>query len=180
MESKKDIRHAFDLLEACSRKKADPGTLPIESDAEKVERLVQAQGSEVAKLVQAQGSQPKTTFAESRTQTACVSWFNSHYPELEGCLFHIPNEGKKSIRQGARWKALGGVAGVADLVLIYQGTCAFFELKAAKGVLSERQKAWRAIVQAQGFHYHVIRNVEDFKDLAAAWLEIQGYRRNEG
>ena len=60
-----------------------------------------------------------------------------------------------------------GWAGVPDrLILLPGGRVIFAETKRPKGgVLSARQKRWRAILQALGFWYTVVWTLEDVKQL---------------
>lgn len=59
------------------------------------------------------------TASESIEQQNLFEWakiFSGKYPELT-LLYHIPNEGKRSLKEGARMKAEGLKAGVPDLCL---------------------------------------------------------------
>lgn len=124
---------------------------------------IKAESENLARELRPRGE--RTNYPESALQMRCVAWFLRTYPEAEGCLFHVPNEGKRSIRQGERGKRLGMVSGVADLVLIHKSQVVFFELKSPLGSLSESQRRWRDVVTAQGFPYHVIRTIGDFRDV---------------
>lgn len=53
---------------------------------------------------------------EHETQAACVRWFRAAWPGLRGRLFAVPNGGRRDAVTGARLKAEGVVAGVADLI----------------------------------------------------------------
>ena len=55
--------------------------------------------------------------AEHRLQCACVRWFRYQYPHHASLLFAVPNGGRRDAVTGARLKAEGVVAGVADLLL---------------------------------------------------------------
>jgi len=58
--------------------------------------------------------------------------------------FHVPNGEARSAATGAKLKAMGVLAGVADFVIIYRGNVLFLELKSeGKGRLSKAQKAFK-------------------------------------
>lgn len=51
--------------------------------------------------------------------------------------------------------------GVSDLILLKDGKAIFIEVKAPKGVLSEHQKDFGAIVTNAGAEYIVVRSIDD-------------------
>jgi len=105
--------------------------------------------------------------SESALQQSCVRWFDFQYPEYRLNLFAIPNEGQRTPRNGARMKAQGRRAGVADMFLAYNvGTpkCGFFiEFKTDKGKQSEHQSEFEAAVVKQLYDYKIIRSFEEFE-----------------
>ncbi|MDE6338672.1 MAG: VRR-NUC domain-containing protein [Muribaculaceae bacterium] len=107
---------------------------------------------------------------EHQLQVACVRWFNYQYPRLRGCLVATPNAGRRSIVTGARFKAEGLTAGVADLSLYYKGKTLFIEMKTPKGRQSPSQKEWQQTIEAQGFRYVICRSFEDFTKLINEYI----------
>ena len=105
-----------------------------------------------------------TNESESRLQQSCYMHFHNSYPHLRGLFFKIKNEGTNRIT-GARDKATGLIAGVADSCLLINGTAVFIEFKTETGKQSPAQKAWEATVKAAGYQYHVIKTLEQFKEL---------------
>lgn len=113
---------------------------------------------------------------EHNLQCACVQWFNLQHRDLRGLLFAVPNGGARSKATAGRLKAEGVVPGVADLILLvprcfkahddegwYNTIHALcIEMKTAKGRQSPEQKAWQAIVEAEGYRYAVCRSFDDF------------------
>lgn len=112
---------------------------------------------------------------EHKLQCACVQWFNLQHRDLRGLLFAVPNGGARSKATAGKLKAEGVVPGVADLILLVprlygghdekgwystHGLC--IEMKTANGRQSPEQKAWQAIVEAQGYRYAVCRSFDDF------------------
>jgi hypothetical protein len=112
--------------------------------------------------------------AEHRLQRDCVLWFRLRHPRLALRLFAIPNGGRRDAVTGARLKAEGVVAGVADLFLaVPRGGCGglFVEMKAAGGRLSAAQRAWSADVAAGGdYRYRVCRSLDGFRAVSEAYL----------
>lgn len=113
---------------------------------------------------------------EHNLQSACVQWFNLQHRDLRGLLFAVPNGGARSKATAGKLKAEGVVPGVADLILLvprcfkahddegwYNTIHALcIEMKTAKGRQSPEQKAWQAIVEAEGYRYAVCRSFDDF------------------
>jgi hypothetical protein len=109
-----------------------------------------------------------TKIAEERLQFEIVSWFrntyclNYHSPKF--LIFSVPNDSANPVEQ-ARKKSTGLMAGVSDLIVLLPGRCLFVEVKTETGVQSDRQKDFERDVQALGFTYHLVRSLEDFKNL---------------
>lgn len=101
---------------------------------------------------------------EHRLQVQCVCWFRCVHQDMAPLLFSIPNGGARNAITGAKLKAEGVVAGVADLCLAVPrgGGVLFIELKTPTGRQSERQKAWQAAVEKAGNTYVVIRDFSQF------------------
>ena len=77
-------------------------------------------------------------------------------------FFHPANEGKRKFRAIRSFHNNGGIAGVADLVLLLKGgRCVFVELKADKNKQQKSQIAFEHAVRALGFEYYVWRDVDD-------------------
>lgn len=113
---------------------------------------------------------------EHRRQCACVHWFSLQYPKLKGRLFAVPNGGRRDEITGARLKAEGVVAGVADLILLKSNRdygALLIEMKTRKGRQRETQKIWQNIVCADDeYKYVVCRSIDDFK------REVDDYLKN--
>lgn len=93
---------------------------------------------------------------EEEEQILIFEWAKiqkSAYPELR-LLYHIANEGKRSVQTGARLKAAGLSSGVPDICLpVAKGgyNALYIELKRQKGGrLSENQKKWLSELNAAG------------------------------
>lgn len=94
---------------------------------------------------------------EEEEQIWLFSWAAlnlGRWPELE-LLHHIPNGGKRSKPEAARFKAMGVKRGVSDIFLPvarggYHGL--YIELKAKDGKVEKEQKEWIDAVQEQGYY----------------------------
>lgn len=101
---------------------------------------------------------------ESKLQQACVRWFRIQYPAYSRRLWAVPNGGARNEITGAILKAEGAMRGVPDLFLSlprggYSGC--FFEMKTAKGKVSDHQKAFMA-EHEKDYKCVVCRSLDDF------------------
>lgn len=71
----------------------------------------------------------------------------------------------KNQSHGAILKAIGMVAGVADLTLLTANGAVFIELKTETGKQSQAQKEWEQKVRGFGYEYHIVRTLEEFQEL---------------
>lgn len=84
----------------------------------------------------------------------------------------IPNEARRSIVAGRMMKAAGLTPGAPDLICIGpEGRVAFLEVKAPKGVVSERQADVHERLRRKGHVVAVVRSQDD----AYAVLEGAGW-----
>ena len=84
--------------------------------------------------------------------------------------FHCPNGAPTSARTGARMKAMGLLAGVADMVIIRPGGLVYFlELKSPKGRLSPAQKAFEDACWVNGIPYAIASNPERVEAVLRGW-----------
>lgn len=100
-----------------------------------------------------------TKYIEDELQIACATWLACE-ERLHGDIigYHVPNGGRRSKSEGARFKRMGVRAGVADLIIhTDMPTTVYVELKAKDGRLNANQKKFRDSVKHLGFDYHIIR-----------------------
>ena len=103
---------------------------------------------------------------ESGEQRALFEWAGIQggvYPELR-LMYHIPNEGKRSLAMGARMKAEGLRKGVPDIHLPvarngYHGL--FIEMKRKGGRPEEEQIAWLNELRKNGHVAEVCYGTDD-------------------
>jgi tRNA-dihydrouridine synthase len=83
--------------------------------------------------------------------------------------FHCPNGEARSAKAGARLKAMGTLAGVADICLTIRGHSYYLELKRRTGRQSPEQIAFAAAAGAAGATYAVARSPEEAKEILRRW-----------
>lgn len=107
------------------------------------------------------------TDEEHRIQCSCVRWFTLKYPQYQGLLFAVPNGGRRDAVTGAKLKAEGVIAGVADLIFLKRNSryCGLLiEMKKPKGKQSESQKEWERIINTLGeFKYVRCHSFDEFR-----------------
>lgn len=113
---------------------------------------------------------------EDEEQTTVFSWAelaSSRWPELR-LMHHIPNGGRRSKAEAARFKAMGVRAGVPDIFLPvargrYHGL--YIELKAMDGKLTKQQKEFLEYVRGEGYAGVVAYGAEAAMDTIARYLK---------
>lgn len=114
-----------------------------------------------------EGEEQATLFNWARMQ----SW---KWPELE-LMYHIPNGGKRSKSEAARFKAEGVKSGVPDIFLPvarggYHGL--YIELKRLRGnSATENQNAWIERLRAQGYRAEVCKGWEAARKVITEYME---------
>lgn len=102
---------------------------------------------------------------EHRIQCACVQWFRYQYPHYAHNLFSVPNGGRRDKVTGAKLKAEGQLAGVADLILLRRNAnygALLIEMKTRKGRQADTQRTWQQLIEKDGYKYVVCRSLDDF------------------
>lgn len=118
--------------------------------------------------------------ADENVEQICLlrwaQWQTSAYPVL-ALLFHIPNGGKRSKTEAARFKAQGVRAGIPDLCLpVQRGGYAglYIELKAKKNEPTKEQLAWLSALDTQGYKTAVCWGWEAASRVLLAYLRQEG------
>jgi len=111
---------------------------------------------------------------EDDLQHAVITFLRWALPH-DAMAWAIPNGGKRSPREAARMKGLGVVSGIPDIGICFRGRCIFLELKSARGVMSEAQKAMHKKLIYCGADVMLIRSLEDCeKALREACVPLRG------
>lgn len=82
---------------------------------------------------------------------------------------HIPNEGKRTPRQGRFLKQMGMVPGAPDFVFLWGDGSGAIELKTQKGRVRESQKDFEAACLRHGTRYRVCRSGEEVERVLREW-----------
>ena len=102
------------------------------------------------------------TVTELQLQAQIFQYHWNNYPKQRGLLFHVNNKARNSI-EGNKFKAIGVIPGVSDLVYLKPGgKPLFIELKIESGSQSTIQKTWQQTVENNGYQYIIIRSLEEF------------------
>ena len=88
-------------------------------------------------------------------------------------LIHVPNGGYRTRAEAGRFKAMGVVAGVPDLLLfaprgVYNGLA--LELKAGAGKPSANQVEYLDLLSRSGWRTQLCYSVEDFQLAVSNYL----------
>ncbi len=102
----------------------------------------------------------KPKVSESNIQKAVINFLKVKYPSV--IAIAPRNEGKRTFAQTNYEKAIGMLAGAADLILFMPGGGTLhLELKTERGRLSENQKRMRDRLAALGHDYRLAYGFED-------------------
>lgn len=102
--------------------------------------------------------------SEEQLQAACFLWSWNEMPITRRLISYNLNNSKNKI-DGARNKAKGIVVGRADLEFLWNGQLHYIELKFDNGSQSKGQKRFQDAVIKHGAKYHIIDDLQQFKDL---------------
>lgn len=113
---------------------------------------------------------------EDQLQISCIRYFDYAYPRISHLLHHSPNGGKRNLREASRFKAMGVRAGFPDLILLIANkeyNYLAIELKAPKGVQTEKQKEYQRLIESNGGKYSICRKVDDFINTIQEYLKTK-------
>lgn len=101
---------------------------------------------------------------EDQIQAKVFQYFHNNYPETRKLLFHVPNGGLRNLREASKFKSMGVIAGVPDLLLINKGKLYGIELKTEDGVLSKVQKELHKVWELNGIEVLVTYGLKESID----------------
>jgi hypothetical protein len=99
---------------------------------------------------------------EFKLQAQCFRYHWNERPQERGRLFTVNNNSGGKF-EGAIMKAMGVVAGVADMMYLSDAGLIALEFKTPTGRQSPVQKQWQETIEAAGYRYVIIRTFEEFK-----------------
>ena len=101
------------------------------------------------------------TKSEDQLQAQIFQYHWNTYPAERGLLFHVNNKARNAI-EGNRFKAMGVISGVSDLIYLKPGgKPVMIELKTETGAQSAEQKKWQAAIEASGYEYRIVRSLSE-------------------
>lgn len=127
----------------------------------------------------------KLKITETQIQIGIVEWANWHQQQYSALanLIHIPNQGKRSWRQGKEFKAMGLKSGFPDLFLfapVLQGekkevwrSGLAIECKSEKGKLTPEQIDWQIRLTHWGYAWALARSVDEGVAILKEYLGIK-------
>ena len=83
--------------------------------------------------------------------------------------FHVPNGGWRSRVESAILKAIGTVAGVPDIICLFEGRCYALELKAGRGRLTDVQRLVHERLRKAGADVAVAHGIDQALAQLEAW-----------
>ncbi len=123
-------------------------------------------------------------YIEDKLQTACVQWFDLQFSKISRLLHHSPNGGRRSAREGARFKEMGTRAGFPDLILCYPAKgyhALFIEMKtrSKSSRQSQSQKEYQALLEKYGYKYTVCRSFVEFQKTIIDYLSKDSQNKDK-
>ena len=107
---------------------------------------------------------------EEQIQGAVASYLDRALPE-DAVWMHVPNGGARHPAVAAKLKWAGVKPGAPDVLVVWKGRAIWIELKAAKGTLSDAQKAMQERLTLSGaVVFPIARSVD----------EVEGFLRGVG
>jgi len=122
--------------------------------------------------------------SEDALQQAIIHVYRSYTPQEEWFrVFHVANGGKRNSFEAMKFKRMGVIAGVSDLVcLLPNGKVGFIELKFGNNGLSPAQVSFRDFCQKNGYKWALCRSVGEavntFKDWGIARTKYEREKEN--
>lgn len=98
---------------------------------------------------------------EDRLQIQVMDYLRLQYPKV--LAFHVPNGGNRSAREGARFKKMGVLPGVADIIIFHNFEVTFIELKIKPNKQAPSQKEFENKVKEQGWGYIICYTFDEAK-----------------
>lgn len=131
-------------------------------------------------------TQPKDIIepTEYQIHTAFVEYVRVKYPEKAEYLIHIPNEGKRSVVEGKRQKALGLCKGASDIFFpmfhmkhLEDETVAVFgglwiEIKTKQGKETKHQIAFRERMTAAHYKAVCVHSLEGAIAIFEQYIQV--------
>jgi hypothetical protein len=102
---------------------------------------------------------------EDILQSDCWKWLWNNHPVTRRCCWHVPNGGKRIIKEAAKFKAMGVLAGVSDIHFIWASQLYIIELKVGVNHITDAQEQYIRAATKQGAIFYECRSLEKFKEI---------------
>lgn len=105
---------------------------------------------------------------EDYIHAGIVAYLRVCHPDC--LILHPANGGLRSKREAAKFKWLGVLPGIPDIIILRpSGRFCLLEVKGPKGVLSPDQKAVKAHCERFEMPWALVRSIEDAREALIGW-----------
>ena len=87
----------------------------------------------------------------------------------DALAFHVPNGGKRHVWEAAKFKRMGVVPGIPDILILQGGHLYGIELKVGKAKQTGSQKQIESVFEKCGASYVVCRTREEIRNQIITW-----------
>jgi hypothetical protein len=115
-----------------------------------------------------------TRRSEEADLQACVIAHLRFRAPKSALWFHVPNEGKRDPREGARLREMGMRAGTSDLVILHDSIFHALEIKTESGKATQPQRDFVADVKAAGGKAAIVYGLTAAIAQLEAWNLLNG------
>ncbi len=105
----------------------------------------------------------KHKHTEVKVQIAIAQFLAWNEDSAIWTYFAVPNGELRDKVAAAKIKAMGGRAGVSDIVIDHKGRITYVEVKTDDGQMSKPQESWAFNCRKRGVEYHIVRSVDDME-----------------
>jgi hypothetical protein len=109
---------------------------------------------------------------ESKIQQSIIKWFR--FMHRDYIIYANANGGFRNLIEARIMKSEGVIAGVSDLTVIFLFFVIWVEVKTKTGRQTPLQKEFQNKVEKLGYHYFVVRSLEDFMKICNEFI----YQKN--
>ena len=102
---------------------------------------------------------------EDIIQAACFKWFWNSFPQYRYLLFAVPNGGLRSKQTASVMASTGTVAGIPDLIFVWQGKCFGLECKRPGAGLTGQQPKVHSVWADKGHPITIFYSLEEFQNI---------------
>jgi len=113
---------------------------------------------------------------EDQLQAKLYQYLNNTYGlkfhEKRMLIFAVPNGGSRNSIEATKLKATGVLAGVSDLIIIFDSQILFLELKVTNGIQSQVQKDFEQRINSNGFDYRIAFSYEESLEIIIKYFNL--------